>query len=214
MATPTPATEEVIRSGPGRYAKLPLKHGEALRDVTITSIDETSFHYIEAKNPAETRFGSLSDLPAGVAEDLGMPLVPTLRAMITQGLVTRARSPLFEVVERETVAGGLADIVGGKLLANVGPGFIAPFTKLRRFDGVVIDLPKPIAGISRAYILERDFAILGTRKFREWSEGGVGPTVPEFSNRSGFRRPSATKTRFYSMGSPAGSPCSATNTVS
>lgn len=184
--TPAPPPEEVIRSGPGRYAKLPIKNRESLRDVTITKIDETSFCYTEAKNPDEVRFGSLSELPSGVAEDLGMPLVPTLRAMLSQGLVTRARSPLFEVVKRDTAAGGLADIVGGKLLANVGPGFLAPITDLRRFDGRVITLPKPIAGVSRAYILDRDFAILGSRKFREWWQGESGRPFPEFSNRMEF----------------------------
>lgn len=184
--TPAPPPEEVIRSGPGRYVKLPIKNREPLRDVTITRIDETSFWYSEAKNPDQEHSGSLSELPAGVAEDLGMTLVPTLRAMLSLGLVTRSRSPIFEVVERETSAGGLADIVGGKLLANVGPGFLAPITDLRRFDGRVINLPKPIAGVSRAYILDRDFAILGSRKFREWWQGESGMPFPEFSNRAEF----------------------------
>lgn len=184
--TPAPPPEEVIRIGPARYAKLPIKNREPLRDVTITKIGETIFCYTEAKSPEEERFGSLSELPDGVAEDLGMPLVPTLRAMLSQGLVTRSRSPLFEVVERDTAAGGLADIVGGRLLANVGPGFLAPITDLRRFDGRVITLPKPIAGVSRAYILDRDFAILGSRKFREWWQGESGMPFPEFSNRAEF----------------------------
>jgi len=175
-ATPTPKPELVRKSGFLQYAQIPLNYGKVLRDVTIVGFDNSSL-YIEG-DPDQTSV-RMDSVPPDVLKDAGGTPYDLLATLLSDGLVARERSPIFEAIRNKTAEKPFADATGGKMIGYVGAGYVVKSNRYRNYDGAVVTLPRPFGELQEVFALVRDFAHLGRSRDRKWWNENDQRPLPE-----------------------------------
>ena len=163
------------------YATLPLKNGEVLKNAEILGLSG-SVTIVETDHVS--RLVETKILPDEVAEDVGANLYPLFQSMLLHGVVSRGRSPLLSLRAENGSLINFPEIAklatGGRAVANVGCGYLLIEGGEKNGTGAAVELPKPLAGISHAFIWANDFDHIGSKKWREWWGKESTLRVPEF----------------------------------